>query len=154
MVRSHADHAQQELLKLAEYASRTDIGKQILLRRLPHDSLRLTELDELPIVQVVPASLFRAVEQVVELQSRGMLAIPDSLPRSKLAEYAQLPQRQCLAQLTYTISAFTQVLSAASALPFLASPPFVASPPLLASRELGQMSFRNASCKGTPIRNR
>lgn len=62
------------------------------------------------VLKVVPASLFRAVEQVVALQGSGMVAIPETFPRDQLSSYAQLPQRQSLAQLTYTISAYAQGL--------------------------------------------
>ena len=61
------------------------------------------------ISQVVPFSLFQAVEQVVALQSSGMVSIPGTFERGRLAEYAQLPQRHRLAHLTWSISAFTQV---------------------------------------------
>ena len=55
--------------------------------------------------QAVPATVLALVDRIVRLQEAGMPALPPQLPKARLRDYAQLPQRAELAALTDSIAA-------------------------------------------------
>ncbi len=55
--------------------------------------------------QAVPATVLALVDRIVRLQEAGMPALPPQLPKARLRDYAQLPQRAELAALTDNIAA-------------------------------------------------
>jgi len=55
--------------------------------------------------QAVPATVLALVDRIVRLQEGGMPALPPQLPKARLRDYAQLPQRAELAALTDSIAA-------------------------------------------------
>ena len=58
-------------------------------------------------LQVIPASMFALLEQVVELQSK-LEDLPTRLDKDKLKEFSQLDKRFEIARLTHKVSVLSR----------------------------------------------
>ena len=58
-------------------------------------------------MQVIPASMFALLEQVVELQSK-LEDLPTRLDKDKLKEFSQLDKRFEIARLTHKVSVLSR----------------------------------------------
>ncbi|XP_014219163.1 WASH complex subunit 5 [Copidosoma floridanum] len=59
------------------------------------------------VLQIIPESVFAILAQIVHLQTNVFLEIPTKLSKDKIKDYAQLNERLKMAELTYSVSVFT-----------------------------------------------
>jgi len=60
------------------------------------------------VLQVIPASMFALLNNIVNLQTNQIQEVPTRLEKDRLKDFAQLPERYQLAKLTHSISVFTE----------------------------------------------
>lgn len=60
------------------------------------------------VLQVIPASMFTILNEIVQLQTARIKEVPTRLEKDRLKDFAQLPERYELARRTYSISVFTE----------------------------------------------
>ncbi|XP_065176777.1 WASH complex subunit 5-like [Sycon ciliatum] len=60
------------------------------------------------VLQIIPQSMFGVLEKIITMQTRSIQEVPTRLEKDKLKEYAQLDERYQVAQLTHSISVFTE----------------------------------------------
>ena len=58
------------------------------------------------VLQIIPASMFQIIEQIIVLQTQRLRELPTRLDKDKLREFAQLDERHSVARLTHDISTF------------------------------------------------
>ena len=59
------------------------------------------------VLDIIPVSVFRVLDQIVEIQTHRLTPLPVKFEVQNLKEYAQLDERYDLARLTHQISVFT-----------------------------------------------
>lgn len=60
------------------------------------------------VLQIIPESMFHLLDQIIHLQTHEIKEVPTRLDKDKIREYAQLDQRFKVAELTHSISVFTE----------------------------------------------
>ncbi|XP_052859706.1 WASH complex subunit 5 [Anopheles cruzii] len=60
------------------------------------------------VVQIIPETMFTLLAQIIELQTNVLRELPARLERERMKEYAQFEERFRVAELTYTLSTFTE----------------------------------------------
>ncbi|XP_058790000.1 WASH complex subunit 5 isoform X2 [Phymastichus coffea] len=59
------------------------------------------------VLQIIPESVFAILAKIVHLETNVFLEIPTKLHKDKIKDYAQLEERLKMAELTYSVSVFT-----------------------------------------------
>eukprot|EP01147_Barroeca_monosierra_P001097 gene1097-4325_t len=60
------------------------------------------------VLQIIPRSMFRLLEEIIQLQTKKMKDLPTRLEKDQLKDHAQLELRERISELTYKISIFTE----------------------------------------------
>lgn len=60
------------------------------------------------VLQIIPEMMFHKMERIIEMQTSVLKELPTRLDKDKLKEYAQLNERFEFAELTHSISVFSQ----------------------------------------------
>ena len=60
------------------------------------------------VLQIIPQSMFKALEEIIRLQTHKLQEVPTRLEKDKLRDFAQLDLRYEVSKLTYSISVFTE----------------------------------------------
>lgn len=60
------------------------------------------------VLQIIPEMMFQKMERIIEMQTSVLKELPTRLDKDKLKEYAQLNERFEFAELTHSISVFSQ----------------------------------------------
>uniref|UniRef100_A0A2M4ABQ8 Strumpellin n=1 Tax=Anopheles triannulatus TaxID=58253 RepID=A0A2M4ABQ8_9DIPT len=60
------------------------------------------------VVQIIPETMFTLLAQIIELQTNVLRELPARLERERMKEYAQFEERFQIAELTHTLSTFTE----------------------------------------------
>ncbi|TRY73510.1 hypothetical protein TCAL_01553 [Tigriopus californicus] len=60
------------------------------------------------VLQIIPESMFHLLDQIIRLQTHEIKEVPTRLDKNKIKEFAQLAQRFQVAELTHSISVFTE----------------------------------------------
>jgi WASH complex subunit strumpellin len=60
------------------------------------------------VLQIIPESMFGLLARIINIQTNELKEVPTRLEKDKLKEYAQLEQRYSIANLTYSISLYTE----------------------------------------------
>lgn len=62
------------------------------------------------VLQIIPLSMFNLLARIISIQTDKLKEVPTLLDKEKLKDFSQLEQRYEIAQLTYLISLYTQVI--------------------------------------------
>jgi WASH complex subunit strumpellin len=60
------------------------------------------------VLQIIPESMFALLARIIHIQTNELKEVPTRLEKDKLKEYSQLEQRYMIANLTYSISLYTE----------------------------------------------
>lgn len=60
------------------------------------------------VLQIIPMMMFEKMARIIEMQTKVLKELPTRLDKDKLKDYAQLDERFEFAQLTHSISVFSQ----------------------------------------------
>lgn len=64
------------------------------------------------VMEVIPKTMFSILDQIIKLQTNEMKELPTQVEKELIKDYAQLPNRFKLSDLTYRVSVFTRGISA------------------------------------------